>query len=65
MTIPLNSAVYSSDNNKINSIEESENLDLNTKIEEIKQANLVRKHVNYGQLMDIMMPREPPLTAVD
>ena len=44
MTIPLNSAVYSSDNNQIKSIEESENQDLNVKAEEIKQANLLRKH---------------------
>ena len=65
MTIPLNSAVYSSDNNQIKSIEESENQDLNVKAEEIKQANLLRKHQNYGQLMDLMRPKEPPLTAVD
>ena len=65
MTIPISSAVYSSDNNPIKSIEESENQDLNVKAEEIKQANLLRKHQNYGQLMDLMRPREPPRTAVD
>ena len=45
MTIPISSAVYSSDNNQVQSNEQSENLDLNVKFEEIKQqANILNRH---------------------